>query len=96
MEAGGNIALQVILRNAREVGKGRYSHLECPNCKTMSVEAYFSQHNTQDKYGIWFECERCGAIDHISCSSQPEGFTFLRVSERFQELDERAWDAEKR
>ena len=79
------------LANANSAAKGVYSGLLCPKCKEQAIEVFFSEHNLKTGYGIWFECQHCGNIEHISCKSQPEGFTPLRVSEKFQRLDERAW-----
>ena len=31
------------------------------------------------RYGIWFECQHCGNVEHISFTSRPAGFTPLRV-----------------
>ena len=79
------------LANAKAVENGVYSRLLCPKCKEQCAEAYFSEQNIRTGYGIWFECQRCGNVEHISCSTQPGGFTSLRISEKFQQLDEQAW-----
>ena len=86
--------IRINLGNAESVAQGNYSGLLCPKCKRKSVEAFFSEQNLKRGYGIWFECQLCGNVEHISCNSKPEGFTPLRVSEKFQEIDERSWGAE--
>jgi len=87
--------IKITLGNARSVAKGNYTGLLCPKCRNRSVEAYFSAHNLKRGYGIWFECQFCRNVEHISCELQPAGFTPLRVSEKYQKLDEQAWDAEQ-
>ena len=86
--------MRINLANAEAVGGGNYSGLLCPNCKHSSVEAFFSEHNLKRGYGIWFECQHCGNVEHISCRVRPEGFSALRISAKFQSLDEQAWRAE--
>jgi hypothetical protein len=85
----------ITLANAQEVAKGYYSELLCPHCRQHSVEAFFSEHNLKKGYGIWLECQRCEKVEHISCTSEPEGFTPLRISEKFQRLDDQAWEKSK-
>jgi len=85
--------IRLNLENARLLAEGNYSGLLCSKCGKRSVEAYFTKHNLKDLYGIWFECENCGNVEHISCNAKPDGYTPLRSSDRFQSLDERAWDA---
>jgi hypothetical protein len=87
--------IKINLENASAVARGVYTGLLCPKCKRYDVEAFFSEHNLKSGYGIWFECKNCKNVEHISCKSQPDGFSPLRVSERFQELDERGWEAEE-
>jgi len=86
--------MRINLANAEAVARGDYTGLLCPKCKRLSVEASFSEHNLKRGYGIWFECQQCGNVEHISCGSKPEGFSVLRISEKFQSLDEQAWGAE--
>ena len=40
-------------------------------------------------------CKECGNVEHISCRKQPEGYSLDRLSMKYQEIDERAWRAEK-
>jgi hypothetical protein len=87
--------MAITLGNAQEVAKGHYSTLLCPHCRQNAVEAFFSEQNLKKGYGIWLECQRCEKVEHISCPSEPDGFTPLRISEKFQQLDDRAWEAEK-
>jgi len=86
--------IKINLENAQKVAQGIYSELFCPKCEKKSIEVFFSEHNFKKRYGIWFECKSCGNVEHISCKSKPEGFTPLRLSEKFQKLDENAWGAE--
>ena len=86
--------IKINLNNAKAVANGNYSGLFCSRCEKQSVEAFFSEHNLKKGYGIWFECQLCKNVDHISCGSRPEGFTPLRVSDKFQIIDERAWEKE--
>lgn len=86
--------LMINLANAKAVGAGNYSGLLCPKCRQRFVEAFFSEHNLKERYGIWFECQHCGNVEHLSCTSEPEGFTPSRISDKFQNLDEQAWGAE--
>jgi methionyl-tRNA synthetase len=86
--------VRINLGNAGAVARGNYSGLLCPKCKRLSAEAFFSEHNLKAGYGIWFECQLCGNVEHISCRSKPDGFDPSRISEKFQRLDERAWEAE--
>jgi len=90
----GRMIVKINLDNAKEVARGTYTGLLCTKCGKRSVEAFFSEHNLKRGYGIWFECQLCGNVEHISCNSQPEGFTPLRISDKFQTVDERAWEAE--
>jgi hypothetical protein len=85
--------ITVSLANAREIAKGIYSNLLCPHCRQQSVEGYFSEQNLKQGYGIWLECQECKKVEHISCTSEPDGFSPLRISEKFQHLDDRAWNA---
>ena len=87
--------IKVNLDNAKSVAEGNYSALLCPKCNKRSVEAYFSEQNLKKGYGLWFECQFCGNVEHISCKSRPDGFTPLRVSEKFQKLDDQSWDTEQ-
>lgn len=83
------------LKNAQLVAKGIYINLHCPKCNEQSSEAYFTRHKQEEKYGIWFECQNCGNVEHISCRGKPEGYDPNRISKKFQDIDERAWNAEK-
>ena len=83
------------LENAELVAAGTYLNLLCPKCNTTNSEAYFTKHKQQERYGIWFECKNCGNVEHISCREKPDGYALNRFSEKFQKLDERAWNAEK-
>jgi hypothetical protein len=87
--------IRINLDNAAAVDRGIYSGLLCPKCRRKSVEVFFSEQNLKKGYGIWFECITCGNVEHISCGREPDGFTPLRVSEKFQKLDEQAWEEEE-
>lgn len=86
--------IEINLANARAVADLQYRELLCPRCGSCSAQAFFSVDESQGRYGIWFECDHCGNVEHISCGRMPSGFSPDRVSEKFQQLDQRAWSAE--
>lgn len=88
-----DLQIKINIDNAKAVAAGIYSRLLCPSCQNKFVEAFFSEQNLKVGYGLWFECQQCGNVEHISFKSKPEGFTPLRVSEKFQRLDDRAWES---
>ena len=83
--------LKVNLENMKFVAAGIYSDLLCPECGKKKTETYFSKHKIEELYGVWFECKNCGNVEHISFGKKPDGFSFERISEKYQALDERAW-----
>jgi len=87
--------IKINLENARAVSCGNYSGLLCPKCGEKFVEGFFSERILKNGYGIWFECQSCGNVEHIGCTTQPGGFTPLRVSDKFQKLDEQSWREEQ-
>lgn len=84
--------LKVNLENMNFVADGIYSNLLCPECGQKKAEAFFSKHKSEKLYGVWFECHKCGNVEHISCGKKPDGFKAERISEKYQVLDERAWE----
>ncbi|MBP6343306.1 MAG: hypothetical protein KA403_05190 [Candidatus Omnitrophica bacterium] len=86
--------VKIIIENAEKVTQGVYSGLFCSKCENESVEAFFSEHHSKKRYGIWFECQLCRNVEHINCKFKPEGFTVSRLSDKFQAQDENAWGAE--
>ena len=87
--------IETNLKNAQFVAESQYTALICPNCKRNTNEAFFSADDERNRFGIWFECSDCGNVEHISCGRKPDGFNYDRLSPKFQEMDERAWMAEK-
>jgi hypothetical protein len=86
--------IELNLKNVAAIGDGKYSGLECPECGKAAMEAYFTINADRSRYGVWFECTNCKNFEHLSCSKMPVGFIEDRISERFQSLDIRAWNAE--
>ncbi len=89
-----NKRIKINLQNTEYVSKGIYSNLKCPKCDMETAEVYFSKHRYRESYGVWFECQNCGNVEHMSCYEKPDGFTATRLSSKYQGLDERAWKAE--
>ena len=89
-----NKIIAINLENAELVGKGVYTNLQCPNCNNRSLEVFFTKHTHLERYGIWFECFECGNVEHISCREKPKGYSANRISIKYQNSDESAWNAE--
>jgi len=86
--------IKINLENAKMVEQGKYQNLLCTECGEASASVFFTKKVDAEKYGIWFECQLCGNVEHIDCNSQPTGFRIDLIDQRFQRWDERAWKAE--
>lgn len=70
------------------VESGVIDGLQCPDCKTPEVSAWFTQPSAHE-YRTWLLCKHCSFELRIVNARQPASFHPDRIDHRLQEYDKR-------